>query len=139
MKKIVYYDPATGAFDNAMTLDDGETPPGQAGLSWLEVPADANVKDHYVDPAGPTWTPRSAIALTYTPADKTAAADGVDEVVITGIPADTYVVAYLPDGKVAETVNDGQIEVSCTVAGTGQLNFYSNTHLRLTGEEVYFT
>jgi len=116
------YDTATGAIINERGFPPGQLPPDAAvtlpaGVGYVRKPTAGSAQSQYIDTATGEVLDRPEMLVTVD-AD-TADADGVDEVIISGIPLDTLVSAAVPEGVVAELVNDGVVEIASDLAGEG--------------------
>lgn len=143
MRKAVYYNLTTGAYLRSASLLPDQEPMAAGAGEGIAISDDPNIDMllHHVLPAtGAIW-PRPPLTLTYTPANKTAAGDGVAEVVISGLPNPAQVRVRFADGitTVMEEVTDGVIEVSSAQAGTVLVDVYTNTHLWEQGIVLTFT
>tara|TARA_B100001540_G_scaffold293200_2_gene292108 strand:- start:1643 stop:2068 length:426 start_codon:yes stop_codon:yes gene_type:complete len=140
VKRYVVYNTSSGAVIRMATGPDDmpvPTPPaGHAVTATTDF--DTPLKSLWYNTVTEELEARPVMSLVFDPVGKEADADGIDEIVVTGIPNPTWVVAALPDGYVVETVEDGQIEISCTVAGKGYIHFINNTHQWVMAEEVEF-
>lgn len=135
--KWYVYNTTTGVIHRKLMCAVEMRPDAPEGYAYTDIPFEQeNARKYYVDMSGeePVVTARPALSLTY---DSTADADGTDEIVITGIPVGTFVHATLPDGIVSATVDDGTVELSCTVAGTAQIRFVPLTHIEETIEVTF--
>lgn len=111
--KFLYEIMGTEAHISAQQLDAGQA---------ILVLNDEDIRTTYV--LNGTVTERQPFPFTV---DKTTlTADGVDEVVVSGVPVDTSVT--WPDGQ-TDTVTDGEVRFSVDLAGTYTLSFSAIPYL----------
>lgn len=131
MKKAIYYVTATGAVIRTMTMlpDDDPIEPGAGESVTISDDASIDMRLHYVDTVTGDVIPREEMPLVFTPSDKQVEADGVEELIVTGIPEGAWIYAELPEGKILQQIMDGQVEISSETPGPGLLFFADNLHL----------
>ena len=113
---FLIYDTTTRSLKGVITSN---VAPGSlaAGRAYLQHDVPANWESYRVNAAlnGIELKP----ALSITPSATQVAADGVTEVVLTGIPVGATMVV----GEVVETIDDGQVEFSVDLEGFYSLQF----------------
>lgn len=131
MKKAIYYDTATGAVIRTATMlpADEPIPPGAGESVTVSDNASVDMALHYVDTVTGDVIPRIPMPLVFTPSNKQVVADGVAELVVTGIPVGALIYAQLPEGNILQQILDGQVEISSDTPGPGLLFFANNMHL----------
>lgn len=140
MKRVFYYHPTTGAIESASSVTGAvseasfNAPPG---LSMIFQDCEGEVNDLVVDLTLGCVVECEEMPLVY-PNGYTANADGIDEVVILGLPVGTRVLAQLPEGQAAETVDDGAIELRSLVRGIGRLTLYHPLYKPVRNLEIEF-
>jgi len=140
MIRVIYYDLVTGAISHEFNAVSGVVPDApEAGLGLLigeDTGVDiANIK---VDVATLEVVDRPPMLSVASPTNMTVPADGT-EVILSQVPAGTIVIATLPEGQVSGVCDDGAVEISSLVPGTGTVSLVSGTHLSRWGMEIVFT
>ena len=140
MKRAFFYHPETGAIQSAASVT-GAVPEEEysapTGLSLVIQDCPGEINDLVVDLHTGFVVECAEMSLVY-PNGTVALADGIAEIVVTGLPVGTQVIARLPEGQVAEVVDDGVIELRSLLPGQGYLTFYHPLYKPIHQVEIRF-
>lgn len=141
MIRQVIFHTGTGAYIADSIVADDSPPP----LVWDsthdyitvdDIESDMSTK--CVDPVTLEMIDRAAMPLLFFPPNRQVPADGVSELVVTGIPDGVVVVATLPEGQVVEEITGGVVTIVSGTPGAGTLSFLSNIWVPRTQVEIEF-